>query len=573
MGELAGLRVRAVAEGEGRVVSDLDDGFAGLIFRKAVPAQAEIERVAVCDLKGGIPLRIVPQIDIGGVVGIVCDVAHAVPCRPGHIGARARMAVDVLMSRAADGMLVGQLALDQHQRIILLPHAVTRACIGGEPFRIISCDRIALRRFSNGGITAVRCGQPARVHGHADAGGAAQAALTDKGPTFSINLILVEVNIVHCAVRVFVLRDDRCAGQGNVGVDIRIHAAAIAAAACRVAADGAAGHGEAAVFHIHTAAVMAGTVSGDRAAGHGKAGSTGLHIHTAAVARSFVAADAAAVHGEAGVGAKMDARAKFYRSVVIFVTADAAAVEHKIGFPSSVTIFDPHAAAGIPGRTVHAVRDSAFILAVAERKGHASVHANGTIIITILHVHADAIPIQAQYHAILGIPRTGPRHRTGQVVISLLHVIGQLRNTNPVSQGRSMLIAARVAADGVVCVLSAPLCGQRHLRRQLLAERLVPRHVQRRQLLLRQRRQRLIEVGQLRRDLLGVIRRHLVRQGVDEGLRGPHRLRRPLALHGGVLTGGVDIRCACLLCQCRRGQHGKAERQRHEQTQYSFLHV
>ena len=133
-----------------------------------------------------------------------------------------------------------------------------------------------------------------------------------------------------------------------------------------------------------------------------------------------------------------------------------------------------------------------------------------------------------------------------------------------------MLIAARVAADGVVCVLSAPLCGQRHLRRQLLAERLVPRHVQRRQLLLRQRRQRLIEVGQLRRDLLGVIRRHLVRQGVDEGLRGPHR---PLALHGGVLTGGVDVRRACLLRQCRRGQHGEAERQRHEQTQYSFLHV
>lgn len=131
-------------------------------------------------------------------------------------------------------------------------------------------------------------------------------------------------------------------------------------------------------------------------------------------------------------------------------------------------------------------------------------------------------------------------------------------------------VLMRRAADGVVCVLSAPLCGQRHLRRQLLAERLVPRHVQRRQLLLRQRRQRLIEVGQLRRDLLGVVCRHLVRQGVDEGLRGPHR---PLALHGGVLTGGVDIRCACLLRQCRRGQHGKAERQRHEQTQYSFLHV
>ena len=480
---------------------------------------------------------------------------------------------------AADGMLVGQLALDQHKRIVLLPHAVTRACIGGDPFRIISCDRIALRRFSNGGITAVRCGHPACVHGHADAGGAAQAALTDKGPTFSINLILVKVNIVHCAVRVFVLRDDRRAGQGNVGVDIRIHTAAIAAAACRVFGDAAAGHGEAAVFHIHTAAVMAGTVSGDRAAGHGKAGSTGLHIHTAAVARGFVAADAAAVHGEAGVGAKMDAGAKFYRSVVIFVTADAAAVEHKIGFPSSVTIFDPHATAGILGRAVHTVRDSAFILAVAERKGHASVHANGTIIITILHVHADAIPVQAQYHAILGIPCAGSRHRAGQVVISLLHVIGQLRNTNPVSQGRSMLIAARVAADGVVCVLSAPLRGQRHLRHQRRAERLVPGHIQQGQLLLGQRFQRRLKGHKLLLDLLRVLCRHILRQRVDERLGHLYRVTLLTDLHNGVVADGVDAldisgvrRRACFLRQCCRWQHGKAESKCHEQTQYSFLH-
>ena len=34
------------------------------------------------------------------------------------------------------------------------------------------------------------------------------------------------------------------------------------------------------------------------------------------------------------------------------------------------------------------------------------------------------------------------------------------------------------------------------------------------------------------------------------------------------LCGGIGR-----LCECRRGQHGQAERQCHEQTQYSFLHV
>ena len=76
--------------------------------------------------------------------------------------------------------------------------------------------------------------------------------------------------------------------------------------------------------------------------------------------------------------------------------------------------------------------------------------------------------------------------------------------------------------------------------------------------------------------------------GVFAALRaqGPYGQRIALLLvrRGGVLADGVGAAgiggAACRLCggigrlcECRRGQHGQAERQRHEQTQYSFLHV
>ena len=76
--------------------------------------------------------------------------------------------------------------------------------------------------------------------------------------------------------------------------------------------------------------------------------------------------------------------------------------------------------------------------------------------------------------------------------------------------------------------------------------------------------------------------------GVFAALRaqGPYGQRIALLLvrRGGVLVDGVGAAgisgAACRLCggigrlcECRRGQHGQAERQCHEQTQYSFLHV
>lgn len=76
--------------------------------------------------------------------------------------------------------------------------------------------------------------------------------------------------------------------------------------------------------------------------------------------------------------------------------------------------------------------------------------------------------------------------------------------------------------------------------------------------------------------------------GVFAALRaqGPYGQRIALLLvrRGGVLADGVGAAgiggAACRLCggigrlcECRRGQHGQAERQCHEQTQYSFLHV
>ena len=105
MGELAGLRIRAVTEAEGRLVSDIDDGIAALVLREAVPVETEIERVAVLNLKGLLPLRVVRQIDVGGVAGIGHDVVRPVPCRPRHSGASARMVADVGVRRAADGVV------------------------------------------------------------------------------------------------------------------------------------------------------------------------------------------------------------------------------------------------------------------------------------------------------------------------------------------------------------------------------------------------------------------------------------------------------------------------------------
>ena len=142
----------------------------------------------------------------------------------------------------------------------------------------------------------------------------------------------------------------------------------------------------------------------------------------------------------------------------------------------------------------------------------------------------------------------------------------------------------RRAADGVVCVLSAPLRGQRHLRHQRRAKRLVARHIQRRQLLVVQLCQRLVNGDKLRLQLLRAVRRHFLRQRVDERLCSLHRLVLfllvlfllvLLALSAGVLADGIGPRGVGThhLRHRRRGQHGKAERKCHEQTQYPLFHV
>ena len=83
-------------------------------FREAVPVEAEIERVTRFYSQDLRPLRVARKIDIGGVVGIIRDRVHAVPCRPRHSGAFARMVADVGVRRAADG--VGFMSKRQNQR-------------------------------------------------------------------------------------------------------------------------------------------------------------------------------------------------------------------------------------------------------------------------------------------------------------------------------------------------------------------------------------------------------------------------------------------------------------------------
>ena len=102
----------AIAQRKLRALINRDDALKTRVavlggFREAVPVEAEIELIARCHSQDLRPLRVTRQIDVGGVVGIIRDRVHAVPCRPRHIGALiCGMVADVGVRRAADGVAV-----------------------------------------------------------------------------------------------------------------------------------------------------------------------------------------------------------------------------------------------------------------------------------------------------------------------------------------------------------------------------------------------------------------------------------------------------------------------------------
>ena len=292
VGDLAGLCLRAVTESECRAGCDIDDGLAALGPREAVAVQAEIERVIFCHSQGR-TLRVARQIDVGGFrFGIIGDGAHAVPWRPVHIAARARMVADVLMRRAANGMLMGQAVVEVHvdavgARALLHLDEVSPARVGGE---------IVLRaavRPAGGDGDRLAGGDPRA--GHADLGRAVQLPIDRDGPAGEQIHVVGRVVLLVAGVAGNV----HLAGHGKGG-GILPHTHAAAGIAGDILCNAAAGHGERAAIYVHTAAlavVLAGRgVSLDRAAGHGKF--TAVHIHAAAVAQGCIFANAAAVHME-----------------------------------------------------------------------------------------------------------------------------------------------------------------------------------------------------------------------------------------------------------------------------------
>ena len=316
MGDLTvGLGVIAApAVGQGEAAGDADH-FALSLHREAVPVQAEIERVAFLHSQGGIPLRIARQIDIGGVVGIVHDVAHAVPCRPVCVSVGAAgMSADL----AADGVPVG-LTVVEVDVVALLQGAVGAARIAED----IAVGIAVFRAVGDGDVAA---GGDRIGGGHADAGFFAQTVRADLD-----GLAAHQIDVFIFAGRIAVAGDGRIAGDGEPGVPIyrRIHAAAVFGG---VAGDLAALHDEFAhAGQIHTAAAAAGVraVPGDAAAVHGKRAEQVVHTAAAITVCGSVVGDAAAVHVEFGVAVFRSKRHTAAR--VGAVSGDAAAVHVEFG--------------------------------------------------------------------------------------------------------------------------------------------------------------------------------------------------------------------------------------------------
>ena len=301
--------IAAPAVGQGEAAGDADH-FALSLHREAVPVQAEIERVAFLHSQGGIPLRIARQIDIGGVVGIVHDVAHAVPCRPVCVSVGAAgMSADL----AADGVPVG-LTVVEVDVVALLQGAVGAARIAED----IAVGIAVFRAVGDGDVAA---GGDRIGGGHADAGFFAQTVRADLD-----GLAAHQIDVFIFAGRIAVAGDGRIAGDGEPGVPIyrRIHAAAVFGG---VAGDLAALHDEFAhAGQIHTAAAVVGVraVPGDAAAVHGKRAEQVVHTAAAITVCGSVVGDAAAVHVEFGVAVFRSKRHTAARGGA--VSGDAAAV-------------------------------------------------------------------------------------------------------------------------------------------------------------------------------------------------------------------------------------------------------
>ena len=511
--------------------------------------------------------------------------------------------VRVPAGRAADGVLVGQTVIQPH--LIALPP-------GGIGFGFVAEDAVLgvaiARAMGDGDIAA---GGDRTGVGHADLGVRVQTVRADHegiaarqidvvirasripvagdvhaaGDSQGVGLVMV---IVHAAAFGRAVAGDRAAGQLEC-IIIKGCAAADAIGSLRlVVGDAAAPHGEGSAYCRYAAAISCRRVAADLAAVHGKA-AVAMRVHTAAAAVRYffntVIRDPAAVQDEFPVVHLHTGAVLSYVGGARMVAADLAAEHGKGGAAARVTA--PHAPAG------HACRvgDLAGLRfrAVAQRKLRALINRDDALKtrVAVLGGFREAVPVEAEIELIARCHSQDPRPLRiarkvdvgglcfGIIRDRVLAVPCRPRHIGALICGMVADIGVRRAADGVACVLSALLRGQRHLRHQRRAKRLVARHIQRRQLRLAQRRHRLVNGHELCLDVRRVLLRNLIRQCVQQLLDRGHCLICLLVLPIGILADGVGAAgiCARRLRKCRRGQQGEAERQCHEQTQYSLFHV
>ena len=594
VGDLTGAL--AVGEREGPAGSDFDDVLVTLI-RDAVAVQAKDH---TADRFPCIPAAQALNIRNQVVVTRLGDIGQRGNAHPAFPIGEVMAAVFAALV-AADGVLVGQTVIQPHL-IALLP--------GGIGFGFVAEDAVLgvaiARAMGDGDIAA---GGDRTGVGHADLGVLVQTALADHE-----GIAARQIDVVIRASRILIAVDGHAAGDGEPGVRIfiHIHAAAFgrAVAADRTAGqleciiikgcaaadaigslrlvvgDAAAPHGEGSAYCRYAAAISCRRVAADLAAVHRKAAAV-MRVHTAAaVVRYFfnmVIRDPAVVQDEfPSVHLHTGAVLSCAGGAAHTVAADLAAEHGKGGAAAGVTA--PHASAE------HACRvgDLAAAPTVAQRKLRTLINRDDALKarIAVLGGFRKAVPVEAEIELIarchsqdLRPLRIARKIDVGGLCFGIIRDRVLAVPCRPRHNGAFARMVADVgvrrAADGVGML-------PRLLRRQFgqrRAKRLVARHIQRRQLLAGQRFQRRLKGHKLRLQLLRADRRHFLRQRVDERLCSLHRLVLflfvLLALSAGVLADGIGPRGVGthhLRHRCR-GQHGKAERKCHEQTQYPLFHV
>ena len=409
-------------------------GYRGVRRGDLLSVQAEVH---VTDRK-----ELTVQLDVGGQI-IIAVIEYVEVIVLGGLGpAVQQLAVDrgqgdpgcIAVGRvravrsAADGVLVQGTAGEDNA----VAHHPLRA-VGIDVAGEIRCGvRRQLRAVGDADIAAV---DDRVLRGDADDRAALQRA------AHMNDLAAAQIDVVGRAVLAQVAGDARRAGHGELVAGA--HAAALAVAG-GVAGDGAAGHVED-IGYVHTAAALGGEagdrgiggeVAGDRAAGHvertgriyagailigrvagdraaGQGEHAAVYVYTAAVF-GLVAGDAAAQHAER-------AAVHVYAAALFggLVAGDAAAVQGEGA--GGVQI---HAGTGEPV----GVGDPAGALAVAEGK----VMAIGQLdrVGTVLFAD-DVVAVQAQHHAVHGLPLAALRYGLGQVVVTRLGDLAQGGNGRP----------------------------------------------------------------------------------------------------------------------------------------------